>query len=117
MELSLLNVTKTYADVNVVDHLSIHLQSGIIGLLGENGAGKTTLIRMLTALMKPSAGKICFDGKDIFKMDGDYRKVLGYLPQDFGYYPDMNPLDYLGYIASVKAIGSRIYYRLFLYGK
>lgn len=104
MELSLLNVTKTYADVNVVDHLSIHLQPGIIGLLGENGAGKTTLIRMLTALMKPSAGKICFDGKDIFKMDGDYRKVLGYLPQDFGYYPDMNPLDYLGYIASVKAI-------------
>ena len=104
MELSLLNVTKTYADVNVVDHLSIHLQPGIIGLLGENGAGKTTLIRMLTALMKPSAGKICFDGKDIFKMDGDYRKVLGYLPQDFGYYPDMNPLDYLAYIASVKAI-------------
>ena len=61
MELSLLNVTKTYADVNVVDHLSIHLQPGIIGLLGENGAGKTTLIRMLTALMKLSAGKICFD--------------------------------------------------------
>ncbi len=104
MELSLVDLTKTFSDIKAVDHLSINLYPGIIGLLGENGAGKTTLIRMMTSLMKPSEGEICFEGKNIFKMDEEYRRILGYLPQNFGYYPDLNPLDYLGYIASIKAI-------------
>ena len=104
MKLNLINLTKEYSDIKAVDHISISLRPGIIGLLGENGAGKTTLIRMLTSLMKPSAGKILLDDKDIFKLNDDYRNILGYLPQDFGYYPDLNPLDYLRYIASIKAI-------------
>ena len=104
MKLNLINLTKEYSDIKAVDHISISLRPGIIGLVGENGAGKTTLIRMLTSLMKPSAGKILLDDKDIFKLNDDYRNILGYLPQDFGYYPDLNPLDYLRYIASIKAI-------------
>lgn len=104
MELNLLDLTKEFSDIKAVDHISINLRPGIIGLLGENGAGKTTLIRMMTSLMKPSTGKILFNDQDIYKLNEEYRNVLGYLPQDFGYYPDMNPLDYLGYIASIKAI-------------
>lgn len=104
MELSLLDLTKEFSDIKAVDHISINLRPGIIGLLGENGAGKTTLIRMITSLMKPSTGNILLNGQDIYKLNEKYRNVLGYLPQDFGYYPDLNPLDYLGYIASIKAI-------------
>ena len=104
MELNLLDLTKEFSDIKAVDHISINLRPGIIGLLGENGAGKTTLIRMMTSLMKPSTGNILFNGQDIYKLNEEYRNVLGYLPQDFGYYPDLNPLDYLGYIASIKAI-------------
>jgi len=104
MELTISNLTKEFDGFKAVNGVSYTLGCGVYGLLGVNGAGKTTLMRMLTTLMKPTSGQILWDGKDIFQMDGSYRKLLGYLPQDFGYYPDFTVLDYLLYIASIKGI-------------
>lgn len=80
------------------------MTNGVYGLLGVNGAGKTTLMRMICTLLKPTYGQITWNDKDIFSMDGEYRKILGYLPQDFGYYPDFTVYDYLMYIASIKGV-------------
>ena len=95
MELRLLEVTKEFQDVKAVDNVSYTMTNGVYGLLGINGAGKTTLMRMLCTLLKPTAGSVVWDGKDIFSMDGEYRKLLGYLPQEFGFYPDFTVWDYL----------------------
>ena len=104
MELKIMNLTKQFADLTAVDHISLTMTEGVYGLLGVNGAGKTTLRRMLGTLLTPTEGKITFNGKDIFLMDGDYRKILGYLPQEFGFYPEFTVNDYLLYIASLKGI-------------
>lgn len=104
MELRLLEVTKEFQDVKAVDNVSYTMTNGVYGLLGINGAGKTTLMRMLCTLLKPTAGSVVWDEKDIFSMDGEYRKLLGYLPQEFGFYPDFTVWDYLMYIASIKGI-------------
>ena len=104
MELKITNLTKQFSDLTAVDHISLTMTEGVYGLLGVNGAGKTTLMRMLCTLLTPTEGKITFNGKDIFRMDGDYRKILGYLPQEFGFYPEFTVNDYLLYIASLKGI-------------
>lgn len=104
MELQLTDLTKQFKDFTAVDHVSCTMSSGVYGLLGVNGAGKTTLMRMLCTLITPTHGQITLDGQDIFTMDGAYRKLLGYLPQEFGYYPDFTAEDYLLYIASLKAL-------------
>lgn len=104
MELKLNNVTKSFGKFIAVDSLDITMKTGVYGLLGVNGAGKTTLMRMLCALIHPTSGNITCNGEDIFKMDGEYRKLLGYLPQDFGFYPEFTVKDYLMYIASIKGI-------------
>ncbi|WP_303864952.1 ABC transporter ATP-binding protein [Alkalibaculum bacchi] len=104
MELKLSGVTREFQDIVAVDHVSCTLTNGVYGLLGVNGAGKTTLMRMLCTLLKPSAGSITWNGEDIFTMDNRYRKLLGYLPQDFGFYPDFSVYDYLLYIASIKGL-------------
>lgn len=104
MELKITRLTKEFQNTNAVDNVSCTLHTGIYGLLGINGAGKTTLMRMIGTLLKPTAGSITWNGKDIFKMDGEYRKLLGYLPQDFGYYPDFTVYDYLMYISSIKGL-------------
>ena len=104
MELRISNLTKEFDGFKAVDDVSYTMGCGVYGLLGVNGAGKTTLMRMLTTLMKPTSGEILWDGQNIFTMDGRYRMLLGYLPQDFGYYPDFTVLDYLLYIASIKGI-------------
>ena len=95
MELRITDLTKKFQDITAVNGVSYTLTPGVYGLLGVNGAGKTTLMRMLCTLLQPTSGSITWDGKDIFKMDGEYRRILGYLPQDFGYYPNFTGMDFL----------------------
>lgn len=106
MELKIRELTKEFGSFRAVDHVNVTMSNGVYGLLGVNGAGKTTLMRMLTTLTKPTSGEVLWDGNDVFRLDGQYRKLLGYLPQDFGYYPDFSVYDYLMYIASIKGIRS-----------
>ncbi len=102
MELTVRRLTKQYNDKCAVDRVELRLTEGINGLLGANGAGKTTLMRMLCGILKPTAGSIALDGVDV--SSEDYRAVLGYLPQDFGYYPDFTGLDFLLYLAALKGL-------------
>jgi ABC-2 type transport system ATP-binding protein len=104
MELSINNVTKQFKDKKAVNDISFSMENGVYGLLGVNGAGKTTLMRMLCTLTTPDCGTITWDGKDIFALDGEYRRILGYLPQEFGFYPEFSVHDYLMYIASIKGM-------------
>lgn len=104
MELQMVHVTKRFGDFNAVDDMNIRITNGVYGLLGVNGAGKTTLMRMICTLLTPTSGQILCDGKDIQKMGGEYRDLLGYLPQEFGFYPDFSVKDYLLYIAGLKGI-------------
>ena len=104
MELKMIKLTKQFADFTAVDHMNLNMTNGVYGLLGVNGAGKTTLMRMICTLLQPTSGKILCNGKDISKMGADYRKLLGYLPQDFGFYPEFTVKDYLLYIAALKGI-------------
>ena len=104
MLLEVTELTKAFRDTMAVDHISCTLGNGVYGLLGVNGAGKTTFMRMLCTLLLPDSGAIRWEGSDIFSMGGAYRKLLGYLPQDFGYYPDFTIQDYLLYIASIKGL-------------
>lgn len=105
MELRLEKVTKRYKYTEAVGQFSCVLNNGVYGLLGENGAGKTTLMKMICTLTSPDQGKILYEGKDIWKMDREYRKILGYLPQEFGFYPDFTAEEYLMYVASIKGMG------------
>ena len=102
MELTVRDLTKRYKDKTAVDGVSLRLTEGINGLLGANGAGKTTLMRMLCGILKPTAGSVSLDGVDV--SSEDYRAVLGYLPQDFGYYPSFTGLDFLLYLAALKGL-------------
>ena len=104
MELKMIKLTKQFGDFTAVDHMNLTMTNGVYGLLGVNGAGKTTLMRMICTLLQPTSGKILCNGKDITKMGADYRKLLGYLPQDFGFYPEFTVKDYLLYIAALKGI-------------
>ena len=104
MELQMVNLTKRFGDFTAVDDMNIRITNGVYGLLGVNGAGKTTLMRMICTLLTPTSGQILCDGKDIQKMEGEYRNLLGYLPQEFGFYPEFSVKDYLLYIASLKGI-------------
>ncbi|MCM1388176.1 MAG: ABC transporter ATP-binding protein [Bacillus sp. (in: Bacteria)] len=104
MELRIENLTKEFQGMKAVNGVSYTMEKGVYGLLGLNGAGKTTLMRMLCTLIKPTQGSITCNGEDIFGMGEQYRKLLGYLPQDFGFYPDLTVKDYLLYIASIKGV-------------
>ena len=104
MEIKLTDLTKKYGDFTAVDSIDMTMREGVYGLLGVNGAGKTTLMRMLCTLLKPTSGSITCGGRDIFAMDAAYRDLLGYLPQDFGFYPDFTVRDYLLYIAAIKGL-------------
>lgn len=104
MELKIEQLTKNFRKTRAVNEVSYTFNCGVYGLLGVNGAGKTTLMRMLTTLLNPTYGTITWDGEDVFQMDKDYRRLLGYLPQDFGAYPDFTVQDYLMYIATLKGL-------------
>lgn len=104
MELSFDRLTKHYGSRIAVDRVSAVLEPGVYGLLGANGAGKTTLMRMLCAVLESTSGEVFLNGKDVISMGADYRNVLGYLPQDFGYYPGYTAMEFLMYISALKGI-------------
>lgn len=104
MELRFQDVSKKYGEVLAVDNVSYAMETGVYGLLGVNGAGKTTLMTMLCTVTRPTAGEITWDGNDIFSLGEQYRDLLGYLPQNFGFYPDLSVSDYMMYIASIKGL-------------
>lgn len=104
MELSIDRLTKHYGRKIAVDCVSTVLKPGMYGLLGENGAGKTTLMRMLCAILEPTSGEVFLDGREVSAMGADYRDLLGYLPQDFGYYPNYTAQEFLLYMAALKGI-------------
>lgn len=108
MELSIDRLTKQYGKKIAVDCVSASFQPGLYGLLGANGAGKTTLMRMLCAVLESTSGEVLMDKREVTAMGADYRNILGYLPQEFGYYPNYTAVDFLLYIAALKGIPRNI---------
>ena len=102
------NISKRYGDFEALKEINMSLENGIYGILAPNGAGKTTLIKMLATLINPTEGEITYNGKSIFQLDEDYRDILGYLPQQFGYYKHYTPRQYLTYLAALKGISKKI---------
>lgn len=104
MELEIKNLTKVYGKKISVNNISLRIRNGITGVLAPNGSGKTTLLRILSTVSTPSSGNVYLDGKDIFKMGKDYRDIIGYLPQNFGVYPNQTAEKFLKYFAVLKGI-------------
>ena len=102
MKLSVERLSKQYKNKIAVDRVSFSLSEGVTGLLGANGAGKTTLMRMMTGILAPTSGEITADG--IAVQTEEYRSLLGYLPQDFGYYPEFTAKEFVRYIAALKGL-------------
>lgn len=98
-------VSKLYGGFVALQEVELELGCGVYGLLGPNGAGKTTLMRIMTDLLAPSRGRVLCNGRDIHAMGADYRDLLGYLPQDFGVYPNFTAEGFLCYIARLKGLG------------
>ena len=107
MELTLDRISKQFQNHIAVDGFSYTLSNGVYGLLGANGAGKTTLMRMICTVLNPTSGEILFNGTNISDMGAKYCDILGYLPQNFGYYPDFSAHEFLLYMASLKGIQGR----------
>lgn len=107
MKLKIKNLSKTYTNgVKALDDLTLEIGAGMFGLLGPNGAGKSTLMRTIATLQKPDAGSIEFDGINVLEDQVALRKVLGYLPQEFGVYPNMSAEKLLDYFARLKGVAS-----------
>ncbi len=102
MKLTVDRITKQYKNKIAVDRMSFELTQGVTGLLGANGAGKTTLMRMMCGILNPTSGEINADG--IAVNTENYRALLGYLPQDFGYYPEFSAREFLEYMAALKGL-------------
>lgn len=107
MELSIEHISKQFKDIKSVDDVSLLITPGVWGLLGANGAGKTTLMRMIAGIMRPTAGTIRYDGIPIGELKERYRDIFGYLPQEFGFYPEFTVKDYLKYVAVLKGLTER----------
>ena len=108
MELKLTHVTKQYGTKTAVDHINMTLREGIYGLLGANGAGKTSLMRLVCLIQKRSGGEITLDGREIQEMGEEYRSLLGYLPQNFGYYPEFTAQKFLLYMSALKGLNKHV---------
>ena len=104
MELCINDLTKQFKDKLAVDHASLTITPGVWGLLGANGAGKTTLMRMAAGLLWPTEGEVRYDGVPIQALGKSYRDIFGYLPQEFGFYPEFTVYDYLDYVAALKGL-------------
>jgi ABC-type multidrug transport system ATPase subunit len=107
MQLSIQNLSKTYPNgVKALDNIDLTIGQGMFGLLGPNGAGKSSLMRTIATLQEPDSGSIQFNEIDVLAQPKELRKTLGYLPQEFGVYPNISALDLLNYFASLKGVGS-----------
>jgi ABC-2 type transport system ATP-binding protein len=108
MELQIKNLSKTYPNgVKALDNISLNIPAGMFGLLGPNGAGKSTLMRTLATLQEADSGSLMLDDIDILTQKHELRKVLGYLPQEFGVYPKVSAIDLLNHMALLKGISNR----------
>ncbi|WP_433080973.1 ABC transporter ATP-binding protein [Dactylosporangium sp. CA-052675] len=106
--LELLDITKVYrGQKRAVDGLTLRLEPGLIGLLGPNGAGKSSLLRIAATVTRPTAGQVRFEGRDAVARPDALRRALGYLPQDFGVYPNLSAVEFLTYLAAVKGLSAR----------
>ncbi|KOP67437.1 ABC transporter ATP-binding protein [Bacillus sp. FJAT-18019] len=107
MLLDIQQVSKQYKKGSwALQDINLQLKPGIIGLLGPNGAGKSTLMRILATISQPSSGNVRWNGIDIRKEPDELRRILGYLPQDFGVYPHLNPVEFLEYVSALKGLDS-----------
>lgn len=107
MELKIENLTKHYGELCALDQFTANLKPGIYGILGPNGAGKSTLMNLLTDTLKRESGTIALDGKEILSMGRDYRAVLGYMPQQQGYYDEFSVGRFLHYMAALKGMNKK----------
>ena len=107
LELTFDRLTKKFHSTIAVDRFSYTMSNGVYGLLGANGAGKTTLMRMICTILQPTGGEILYNGNSIHSMGVKYCDILGYLPQNFGYYPDFSARDFMLYMASLKGMRGR----------
>jgi ABC-2 type transport system ATP-binding protein len=105
MQLAIENLGKVYrGNVHALRGVNLALQPGVLGLLGPNGAGKSTLMRILATITRPSSGRVLWNNDDLARRPDPLRSVLGYLPQDFGVYPNLSAIEFLDYLAAVKGI-------------
>ena len=104
MNLVFENISKVFQETVALEKIDLTMSSGVYGLLGPNGAGKTTIMKIMTDLVSPSTGRVLLDGQDIAVMGANFRKKLGYLPQDFGVYPNFTAEQFLLYIARLKGL-------------
>jgi ABC-2 type transport system ATP-binding protein len=102
-----LNLSKSYKKIQALQDFNLKLNPGILGLLGPNGAGKSTLMRMLATITAPTEGTILWNGQDVVKEPEALRSVLGYLPQDFGVYPNLSAQEFLEYMAAIKGLSGK----------
>lgn len=107
MKLSISNLSKTYSNgLKALDNITMEINSGMFGLLGPNGAGKSSLMRTIATLQEPDTGTVMLGDIDVIKEKAEVRKVLGYLPQDFGFYPKVSAIDMLDHFAILKGIAN-----------
>lgn len=108
MKLSITDINKTYSNgVKALDSINLEIEKGMFGMLGPNGAGKSTLMRTIAALQDPDKGSIMLGDIDVIKQKDEFRKVLGYLPQDFGFYPKVTALEQLTHFAILKGVSNK----------
>lgn len=104
MELTIKDLSKEYGSKKAIKNFNVTLTNGVYGLLGANGAGKTTLMRIICGIQTETNGEILLNNKNIHDLGEEYRNILGYLPQNFGYYPNFTAYKFLMYISSVKGL-------------
>ena len=108
MKLTIENISKQYRrNFWGLRDFNLELTPGVIGLLGPNGAGKSTLMRILATVTQPTEGRVTWNGTDIVKSPDELRAVLGYLPQDFGVYPNLTAVEFLEYMAAIKGMDAK----------